>query len=63
MILADTPHPMTPRTTGVKPIAHCLRCKKPLYNPVSAARQYGPICWSKVQNQRTLVDESEEDAT
>jgi len=26
----------------------CLRCNRPLSNPVSVRRRYGPTCWKRV---------------
>lgn len=30
----------------------CMRCKRPLSDPASKERGYGPICWARVQAER-----------
>lgn len=30
----------------------CLRCKRALKDPKSVERQYGPVCWGKVQAEK-----------
>lgn len=35
----------------------CLRCHRKLTNPRSVARQYGPVCWKKIESRaRRLVE-------
>jgi ASC-1-like (ASCH) protein len=40
----------TPATTS------CLRCNRSLTAPKSVANGYGPVCASKLKNQRTLEE-------